>query len=219
VYSGDPEFEGDVEEMNRSDYKDDTEFIARHSITLGTAKDQPVEPKNVKGHVTWGMFKVVFDGVQRVRKGLSSDEAIPYMESYWEVLLTEDENSEAFLEMRGNLVGVAVVLDDNGYPFLVFDWSHPYADRCSWSGYYVGKRLVEGKGWRLTDEEQGRLGIEISSSKVAQFVKEGSSDEEDGSSGDAAGESGEEKDAVPEDVKGNRKASNGETGANKRRCA
>ena len=227
MYSGDPEFPGNVEEENRSYYKDDTQFITMHTITLGTAKDKPVEPENVNGHITWGTVKVVFEGVRRVRKGLSSDKSIPYMESYWEVLLTEDENGEVWLDMEGNTVGAAVALDDNGYPFLVFDWSHPPGCHSSWSGYYVGKRLVEGKGWRLTDEEQGRLGIGISSRRVAKEGRTGvieeengcHSSDEDGSSGEDASESGEEEDAASEDVKGKRKASKGETGANKRRRA
>ena len=231
VYSGDPEFSGDVEEMFRSYCKDDT-FITEHSITLGAAEhsSEPVAPKNVNGHITWGTLKVTFDGVRRVRKGWSSDAAVSWMESYWEMLLTEDENSEPWLDVKGNAVGAAVVLDDNGYPFLVFDWRHPPGCHSSWSGYYVGKRLVEGKEWRLTDEERGRLGIGRTSKSVAPFVKERSTDDEeeddfhgrwyggeDEEDADTGGSSGE--DAVSEDVGEKRKASNGGTGANKRRRA
>jgi hypothetical protein len=241
VYSGDPEFSGDVEEMNRSYCKDDKDFIATHSIILGTAKNytgRPAELENVNGHIAWGTAKVEFDGVRRVRERWSSDVAVPWTESYWEVLLTEDENSEPWLDMEGNAVGAAAVLDDNGYPFLVFDWHHPYAGHGSWSGYYVGKRLVEGKEWRFTDKERSRLGIGRTFESVAQFAKEGrkgvyeeeedDSDEEDvdasGSSGEDAvseedaGESSGEN-AVSEDVGEKRKASNGQTGANKRRRA
>ena len=147
------------------------------------------------------------------------------------MLLTEDENSEPWLDVEGNAVGAAVVLDDNGYPFLVFDWSHPPGCHSSWSGYYVGKRFVEGKEWRLTDEERGRLGIGKKFRDVAQLVKEGSpgvyeeDSEEENFDGRAygnldeedveAGESSEEE-ASSEDVGEKRKASGGETGANKR---
>jgi len=239
VYSGDPEFGGDVEEMHRSYSKDDTDFITRHSITLSAEHpSQPVALKNVNGHITWGTLQVAFDGVRRVRERWSSDAAVSWMESFWEVLLTEDEDSEdnePWLDVKGNAVGAAVVLDDNGCPFLVFDWSHPPGCHSSWSGYYVGKRLVKGKEWRLTDEERGRLGIGSTFRSVAQ-VKGGSldvydddddedeeeeeesdyggSDEEDV---DASGKNGE--DTVSEAVGEKRKASNGETGANKRRRA
>ena len=101
---------------------------------------------------------------------------------------------------------------------------------------------MKGKEWRLTDEERGRLGIGSTFRSVAQ-VKGGSldvydddddddedeeddeeeeeeendyggSDEEDV---DASGKNGE--DTVSEAVGEKRKASNGETGANKRRRA
>ena len=235
VYSGDPEFDGDVEEMYRSHCEDDTDFITRQSITLGAAKQDPSRPvalKDVNGHITWGTLKVTFDGVRRVREGWSSDAAVSWIESYWEVLLTEDEDedSEVWLDMEGNAVGAAVVLDDNGCPFLVFDWSHPPGCHSSWSGYYVGKRLVEGKEWRLTDEERGRLGIGKTFKSVAQSVKEGSpgvyeedSEESDFGGSDEedvdAGGSSEEDTAASEDVGEKRKASNDETGANKRRRA
>jgi hypothetical protein len=98
--------------------------------------------------------------------------------------------------------------------------------------------LVEGKEWRFTDKERSRLGIGRTFESVAQFAKEGrkgvyeeeedDSDEEDvdasGSSGEDAvseedaGESSGEN-AVSEDVGEKRKASNGQTGANKRRRA
>lgn len=199
--------------MHRSHSKDDTDFITRHSITLGAAKhdpSRPVEPKDVNGHITWGTLDVAFNGVRRVREGWSSDTAVLWMESYWELLLTEDDSRDVWLDMKGNAVGAAAVLDDNGCPFLVFDWRHPPGCHSSWSGYYVGKRWVEGKEWRLTDEERGRLGIGRTSRSVEQFVKDGSpavdtkandlgsdgsEDEEDVDAGESSGE-----DAVSVDV-------------------
>jgi len=133
-------------------------------------------------------------------------------------------------------VGAMAVQDDNGYPFLVFDWSHPPGCHSSWSGYYVGKRLVDGKDWRLTDKERGRLGIGRKCKRVAQFAKEGktvvddeeedshsgSSDEEDEDEEDEDEDTnagGKEENAASKDVGEKRKASDGETSANKRRRA
>ncbi|KAF8325515.1 hypothetical protein F5887DRAFT_1015763 [Amanita rubescens] len=177
VFSGDPEWGGDVEDMWRSGYKDEADFIARHSIVLAAAKHRPgrpVAPEDVGGYITWGTLKVAFDGVRVVRSGRSSGAAV--VESYWEVLLTEDQDdseSETWLDKEGNAVSAAVVLDDNGFPFLVFDWHHPPGCHSSWSGYYVGKRLVKGKKWQLTGEEEERLGIGASFRSVEQLVKEG----------------------------------------------
>jgi len=86
VYSGDPEFGGDVEEMHRSYYKNDKDFIAKKSITLGDAKhppSQPVELKDVNGHIAWGTAKIIFNGVRRLREKRSSNPAVPWLESYW----------------------------------------------------------------------------------------------------------------------------------------
>ncbi|KAF8329035.1 hypothetical protein F5887DRAFT_1005244 [Amanita rubescens] len=136
LFSGDPEWGGDVEDMHRSDYKDDAAFIARHSIMLGAAKHRPgqsVAPEDVSGHIALG--------------GKSSNAAV--VESYWEVLLNEeqdDEDSATWLDTEGNAVGVSVVLDDNGSPFLVFEWHLQGGGHSSWSGYYLGKRLVKGEG-------------------------------------------------------------------------
>lgn len=94
MYSGDPEFGGETKEYH-GNYKDD--FITKHHITLSAPKhdsSQSVAPEAVNGHITWGTLKVLFDGVRRVRERWSSDVAVPWMESYWEVLLTEDVSEE-----------------------------------------------------------------------------------------------------------------------------
>lgn len=180
VFSGDPEFPGDVEKLNRGNYKDDAAFIATYSMTLDTAKHppgEPVAPEDVSGRISWYSVKVTFNGVRGVREGWFSDGAV--MESYWEVLLTDDDededdfDSQIWLDSEGNTVGASVVLDDNGSPFLVFDGHHPPACHGSWSGYYLGKRLVKGKDWRLTDEERGRLGIGAKFRGMEQLFKEG----------------------------------------------
>jgi hypothetical protein len=229
VYSGNPEFPGDIEELYCKD-ADDAAFIMQHSITLSAAKlhpSQPVAPENITGHIAWGTLKTAFDGVRHMREGWSSDVAVSWMESYWEMLLTDDEDNDVWLDMNGNVVGAAAVLDDNGCPFLVFDWSHPPGCRSSWSGYYVVKRLAEGKEWQLTDVERGRLGIGSTFRSVAKLMKEGSpgvyeEDSEKDFSGDEYGSSdeedvdvGEEK-ALSEDVGEKRKASDSETGTKKR---
>ena len=217
MYSGDLYNPENVEETRRGSYKDDTAFIADYSMTISAAKHhpgQPVAPEDVRGHVAWFEFNVVFEGVRE----WFVDGAV--MEGYWEVLLTAeqaDEYSEAWLGMEGNGVGAAVVLDDNGSPFLVFDWAQP-PGCSSWYGYYVGKRLVEGKDWRLTDEERGRLGIGATFRSVEQLFKEGSpgvyseDSEEEDDFGDAGGSS--EKQAVGE----KRKANTDETGGKKRKA-
>jgi hypothetical protein len=218
VFSGDPEYPGDVEKLNRGDYEDDAAFIATYSMTLDAAKHRPgesVAPEDVSGYISWYSVKVTFNGVRGARgerEELSSDGAV--MESYWEVLLNEfdeddDSDSVDWLDMEGNAVGAAVVLDDNGSPFLVFDWHHPEAPRCSWSGYYLGKRLVEGKDWRLTDEERGRLGIGAMFRDVEQLFKEGTPG--------VYSEDVEEEERLKAAEK-KRKANTGETGAKKRKA-
>ncbi len=112
------------------------------------------------------------------------------------------------MDSEGNAVGAAVVLDDNGSPFLVFDWHHPPALRCSWSGYYVGKRLVEGKDWRLTDEERCRLGMGATFRSVEQLFKEGSP-------GVYSEDAEEERRSA---IEKKRKASTDETGTKKRKA-
>ena len=177
MFSGDREYPEDLEKGRRGGHTDDEAFIAKYSITLSAAKHnpgQPVAPEDLRGRVTFWELWAAFEGVRGVREGWSSDGAV--MESFWEVLLTEnheEDEEEVWLDDEGNAVGVAAVLDDNGSPFLVFDWHHPPMPRCSWSGYYVGKRLVEGKDWRLTDEERGRLGIGATFRSVEQLFKEG----------------------------------------------
>lgn len=69
------------------------------------------------------------------------------MESYWRLLLTEKyehEDRDELLDMEGNAMGVAVALD--GAPFWrLIEVFH--------LGAIVrglpGKRLMEGKDWRL----------------------------------------------------------------------
>ena len=236
MFSGDPEYPGDVEKMNRGDYEDNAAFIATYNMTLDAAKNrpgEPVAPEDVSGYISWYSVKVTFNGVRGARgerEELSSDGAV--MESYWEVLLNEfdeddDSDSVDWLDLEGNAVGAAVVLDDNGSPFLVFDWHHPEAPRCSWSGYYLGKRLVEGKDWRLTDEERGRLGIGATFRGVEQLFKEGTpgvysedSEEEDFRVRGKKTPSVYSEDSEEEDLKdaGKRKANTGETGAKKRKA-
>ena len=225
MFSGDQEYPEDVEQGRRGDYTDDTAFIAKYSITLSAAKHNPgqlVAPEDLRGRVTFWECKVVFEGVRGVREGWSSDGAV--MESYWELLLTEnreenpdedeDEDYDLWLEPEGNAVGVAVVQDDNGFPFLVFDWHLPDAPRCSWDGYYVGKRLVAGKEWRLTNEERGRLGIGAKFRSVEQLFKEGSP-------GVYSDDSVEEEKAVGKKRKASTgaKASTDETGVKKRKAS
>ncbi|KAF8340207.1 hypothetical protein F5887DRAFT_1077007 [Amanita rubescens] len=238
VFSGDPEYPGEVEKLSRRDYPDDSDaaFIAKYSIMLDAGAKhtpgEPVAPADVSGYVAWCYVKMTFEGVRSVREGWpeSSDPDAPITESYWEVLMTEEQDDEEayfWLDWAGNAVGAAVVLDDNGFPFLVFDWHHPPADHGSWSGYYVGKRLVEGKDWRLTDEERVRLGIGATFRSVEQLVKEGtpgvySEDSEEDSEEEKVGGSSEKK-AVGKKRKANtdgtgakkRKANTEETGAKK----
>jgi hypothetical protein len=235
VFSGDPEWGGDVESMFRRGCKDEAAFIAQHSIVLAAAKHRPgrpVAPKDVSGHITWGTLKVAFDGVRVVRSRRSS----AVIESYWEVLLTEDQEdseSERWLDKEGNAVSAAVVLDDNGFPFLVFDWHNPPGGHMSWSGYYVGKRLVEGKNWHLTGAEQERLGIGASFRSVERLVKEGTPGEyeedfeeeeycrdgyADESSGEEAVEEKRKASTEERDTK-KRKASTDERAAKKRKSS
>ncbi len=212
--------------MRRGDFKDDASFIAKYSITLSAKKDlpdQPVAPKDISGRITFYTLKVAFNGMRRVRKGWSP--SAHAMESFWEVLLTVGKNVDYWAEMwwdiRDNAVAASVVLDDNGSPFLVLDWKHPEGCEGWWTGYYLGKRLVEGKDWRLTDAERGRLGIGATFRSVEQLVKEGTpgvysedSEEEDDLCGHVAGGSSGEK-AVEE----KNKASNDETGTKKRKAS
>ena len=230
MFSGDPEYPGDVEKQNRHGYPDDASFIATYSLMLNAAKHnpgQPVAPEDVSGYVSWYQVKMTFDGVRGVRGerderkswSESSDGAV--MESYWEVVMTEeqeDEEADFWLDTKGNAVGAAVVLDDNGFPFLVFDWHEWYHGE--WCGYYLGKRLVEGKDWRLTDAERSRLGIGATFRSVEQLGKEGSPgvypedpEEEDDVCRGAGGSSGKKT------VGKKRKASIDETSAKKRKTS
>ena len=222
VFSGDPEWGGGIEEMHISDYKDDTAFIAKHSITLGAAKQRPgrsVVPKDVSGHIAWGTLKVTFDRLQGVRRGRSSKAAD--VESYWEVVLTEDqEDSESarWLDTEGNAVGASVVLDDNGSPFLVFEWHLKGGGHSSWSGYYLGKRAVKGKEWRFTGEEQGRLGIDATFREVEQSVKGGNPsayEEDEGEEEDYYGRGDASERSEEEAVEERRKESTDERAAKK----
>jgi hypothetical protein len=230
VFSGDPELPGEVEYLSRHYYPDDAAFIAKHSTMLDAAKHNPgqlVAPEDVSGYVAWCEVKMTFDGVRSVREGWSESSDTPVRESYWELLMSDEQDDEEayfWLDWAGNAVGAAVVLDDNGSPFLVFDWHHPPGSHASWSGYYLGKRLVEGKDWRLTDEERTRLGIGATFRSVEQLVKEGSpgvyseDSEEDDFPGRGAGGSSGEK-AVGKKRKASiddkRKASTDEPGAKK----
>ncbi|KAF8343328.1 hypothetical protein F5887DRAFT_973443 [Amanita rubescens] len=229
LFSGDPEWGGDVVAMHH-DYTDDAAFIARHSIMLGAAKHRPgqsVAPEDVSGHITWGTFTVAFDGMRRVRKGRSSNAAV--VESYWEVLLNEkqdDEDSARWLDTEGNGVGVSVVLDDNGSPFLVFEWHLGGGGHSSWSGYYLGKRLVKGKEWQLTTNEQDRLGMEARFRSVERSVKGGRPRvyEEDEGEEDYYGRSDEdeisgEETSGEEAVREKSKASSDERGAKKKKVS
>jgi hypothetical protein len=221
VFSGDPEYPGEVEKLSRSDYPDDSDaaLIAKYSIKLDAGSKhtpgEPVAPEDVSGYVAWCYVKMTFEGVRVVREGWpeSSDSDAPITESYWEVLMTEEQEDEegySWLDTAGNAVGAAVVLDDNGFPFLVFDWHHPPADHGSWSGYYLGKRLVEGKDWRLTDEERVRLGI---GATFRSLVKEGTPGVYSEDSEEEEVESSEKKAAGKK-----RKASTDETGTKKRKA-
>ncbi|KAF8340197.1 hypothetical protein F5887DRAFT_919469 [Amanita rubescens] len=224
VFSGDPQMCGDLEKMRRGDFTDDAGYIANYSIKLGAANhrpDQPVAPEDISGQITFYTLKVAFDGLRRVRNGWSPSAAA--RESFWEVLLVDEDQDyfDMWWDIRDNAVAAAVVLDDNGFPFLVYDWQHPGGCQGAWTGYYLGKRSVEGKDWRLTDEERARLGIGATFRSVEQLVKEGSpgvysedSEEEDDSCGRGAGGSNGEK-AVGK--KG--KASTDETGAKKRKAS
>ncbi|KAF8344820.1 hypothetical protein F5887DRAFT_1200807 [Amanita rubescens] len=227
VFSGDPQLRGDLEKMRRGDFKDDAGYIANYSIKLGAANhrpDQPVAPEDITGQITFYTLKVAFDGVRRVREGWSDHAAV--MESFWEVLLEDDGQDyfDMWWDLQDNAVAAAVVLDDNGFPFLVYDWQHPVGCQGSWAGYYLGKRLVEGKDWRMTDEERARLGIGATFRSVEQLVKEGSpgvywedserSEEEDDFCGRGAGGSSGEK-----GVGEKRKASTDETGAKKSKAS
>ena len=224
VFSGDPEFPGDVEETIRDHYKNNADFFAEHTITLDAAKHRPgrsVAPKDVSGHISWGTLKVTFNGMRGVRGGRSSDGAL--IKSCWEVLLTEgdrdkDYESATWLDLEGNTVAATAVLDDNGSPFLVFDWHHPPGGHMSWSGYYLGKRLVEGKNWRLSGKERDRLGMGDTFRDVEQLFNKGSpgvysedSEEEDY----RCREDSEEEDLKVVGKK--RKADTDETGAKKRK--
>ncbi|KAF8344825.1 hypothetical protein F5887DRAFT_1075015 [Amanita rubescens] len=228
VFSGDPEYPGEVEKLSRRDYPDDSDaaFIAKYSIMLDAGAKhtpgEPVAPEDVSGYVAWCYVKMTFESVRSVREGWpeSSDPDAPITESYWEVLMTEEQDDEEayfWLDWAGNAVGAAVVLDDNGSPFLVLDWHHPPADHGSWSGYYLGKRLVEGKDWRLTDEERVRLGIGATFRSVEQLVKEGTpgvySEDSEDSEEEKVGGSSEKKAAGKK-----RKANTDETGAKKRKA-
>ncbi|KAF9468466.1 hypothetical protein BDZ94DRAFT_1246842 [Collybia nuda] len=246
VYSGDPEFGGDVEHMYRGKGSDDATFIGNHSITLDTVRHQPgkaLAPKSVSGCINWGSLKLAYDGLRCVRKGWSTDESVGWMGSCWEVLLVGEgyvSNGDQWLDPDGNAIRIAAEEDDNGNPFLVFDWSHPQWGHSSWSGYYLGKKIVQGKNWRLTGEEQSRLGMGYAFGKIEKLVtgereKEymedededdsdgdsssggGDSDKEDTGSGDEEDEDGEEALSDIKAAGGKRKVREGDTGANKRR--
>ena len=229
MFSGDAEYPEDLEKSRRGDHTDDKAFIAKYSITLSADKHtpgQPIAPEDVTGDVTFWEVGAAFDGVRSVRgvrEEWPSDGAV--IESYWEVMLTECFNEygeDDWLDENGNAVGAATVLDDNGFPFLVFDWNHPEASHGSWSGYYVGKRLVEGKDWRLTDEERGRLGIGATFRSVEQLFKEGTLGvySDDSEEEDAEKDAGKKKKASTNETGAKkRKASTDETGAKKKKKA
>lgn len=73
-------------------------------------------------------------------------ESVWWRESYWEVVLKKDK--DGWLEWGGNAVGLTTVLDDNGHPFLLFDWSHPIGGHGSWSGF-----SSERSWWRDSEDD------------------------------------------------------------------
>jgi len=222
AYSGDPHFPGDVEEMSKMGYDNVAEFLERHTLTLGAPEGEAVTLANAQGRINWGTVSHAYTGMERLREKWSADESVPWLESYWRIIITEDENEEGWLDHDDNAIGVMKVNDDNGCPFLCFDWSHPPGCHSSWSGYYVCKKMVKGKSWRLTEREKARLGIDMSKPRVERLAKgenassdedEDGTEEEDGGSQNREDEdskerpqSGKKREADEDDSRGVKRA-------------
>jgi hypothetical protein len=181
VYSGDRESPGIVPEIGGS--------TESNFMTVLAKNGEPVVPENLYGEVRWFDIRFTYKGVKRIREKRGNDKT-PWKESCWEVIGDNDtENPEYDYEVvfdnEGNAIIVSQAVDDNGNPFLLFDWSTPYAGHGTMWGYYVGKKIVKGqkRGQWLSEEEMERLGMDLSFKQVERLAKEGSIGSDTGDSG------------------------------------
>src|ERR1700722_11252748 len=115
VYSGDPDFSGEVYGMFKASSNQD--FFNDNHIFLSIGKGKEATPENLTGEITRGTFKIYITGARRVKIKQSKD---LFMESFWELVLDQEENEEVWLVNNGNGIGITKVLDDNGCQFLFF---------------------------------------------------------------------------------------------------
>jgi hypothetical protein len=188
VYSGDPEFPGEIDDLDPND---------EGKLTICVQKDTPVTLENVHGKITWGTVWYTYQGVKQVHEKWS-DTKSPVLGSAWEIIHEDQGDDEPggtndlWLDEDGNAFGAMDVRDDKGHPFLVFEWQHPGGGHSSWSGYYIAKKF-DGvqKSPRLTGSETERLGIGLTAKQVEKLATGGES-----SSDDDSGEEGDDDDDV-----------------------
>jgi hypothetical protein len=214
VYSGNPQNPGVLPDFVFGGNPD------INYITVLVKKGEPIVPENVYGKVVWYDSKFTYKGVKRVREE-NGDDKTPWVESCWEVIGNNDTDnreydSEVGFANEENEIILSQVLDDNGNPFLLFDWSTPYGGHSTASGYFIGKKVIKGRDWGiwLSDSEMKRLGIDLSFEQIERLAKEGSigDSEEDVDHSEDDGEDDEDDDEIEDDEEH-------ETGARKRKAS
>ena len=164
------------------------------SIVLFVQDGKPILPENTRGKITWGSCRVELHGVRRGKplaasannrledlSPLQADDPTDWVASFW---IIEDivEDSEQWLDPESNGFGATSVLDDQGHPFLFFNWAMAGiggGGDTAWSGYFLGKKVVgsleegDSKRWMLSREEKIRLGIGLTEFQLDQWVNDG----------------------------------------------
>jgi hypothetical protein len=124
-----------------------------------------------------------------------------YRKNFWEIKEVEwegwsDKDSE------GTGFGVCEEKDENGNPFLKFEWGDISSGGCHGApdvGFCLGKKVRKPSGleWELTEDEQNRLGMLWSCDDIGGLEKKGYISGSEGSN-EESGEDSESDEAEVE---------------------
>jgi hypothetical protein len=111
--------------------------------------------------------------------------SMKYRKNFWEIKEIKWQG-RAIMDSEGNGFGVCEVKDDNGNPFLKYEWgdAEDYGCHASDFGFYVGKKVDDrDEECQLTDYERVRLGLVLNEAEVEELATKGyisESSDEDG---------------------------------------
>ena len=187
------------------DFRDGVEPDSGY-ITLEKKSKAKATPAKVSGSIQLHVHNGTFQGLQKVeeksvrgKNGMWVDTQ-KYRKNFWEIKEIEWEGSSGMDEV-GTGFGVCEVQDDNGNPFLKYEWGDPEAYTChggNGSGFYVGKKVTPSdgdkrkdesdedesdedesdgdesdQGCELTDDEKIRLGMLLSEKEIKEWATKG----------------------------------------------